>query len=186
MSLFSSTVITTFVALLFCMAAGHKLYSIKKFLQVVAGYQLVPAPLLAIVAVVIPLLELVLVVGLLYPVSRIPAAFCAAGLVFFYGVVMAVNLYRGNAAIDCGCQWGEGSMGLSYWHVVRNAIVVSLVLLAIMPGYGSSAAMALTHYIPATALALVILIFYRCFEGLLANVLHPFYQQRNSPSHRSR
>ncbi|TFH73843.1 methylamine utilization protein MauE [Gammaproteobacteria bacterium LSUCC0112] len=124
-------VISTSLALLFFMAARHKLRDNRRFEAQLAAYQLVPESLLRISAKTLPWIEMSLVFLLLIPATRPFAASMAATLLVVYALAMAVNLSRGRSEIDCGC--GDTPQPLSVMLLVRNAVLVAGALLLVVP-----------------------------------------------------
>lgn len=124
-------VISTALALLFFMAARHKLSDNRRFQAQLAAYQLVPEPLLGISAKALPWLEMSLVFMLLIPFTRPLAASVAATLLVVYALAMAVNLIRGRSEIDCGC--GDMPQPLSYLLIARNSVLSAGALMLVLP-----------------------------------------------------
>jgi len=124
-------VIATSLALLFFMAARHKLASLPHFQAQLAAYRILPAKLTAPAARSLPWLEMLLVFALLIPVSRAPAGLAAGLLLLVYAAGMAVNLGRGRRQIDCGC--GDAPQPLSPWLLLRNVICAAGALSLALP-----------------------------------------------------
>ncbi|MDP2380233.1 MAG: MauE/DoxX family redox-associated membrane protein [Pseudohongiella sp.] len=124
-------VIATSLALLFFMAARHKLNDIRRFEAQLAAYQLVPDSLLRISAKTLPWIEMSLVFLLLIPFTRAFAASIASALLVAYAMAMAVNLRRGRNEIDCGC--GDTPQPLSVMLLVRNTVLAAGALLLVVP-----------------------------------------------------
>ncbi|MDO8909221.1 MAG: MauE/DoxX family redox-associated membrane protein [Pseudohongiella sp.] len=124
-------VISTALALLFFMAARHKLSDNRRFQAQLAAYQIVPESLLALSAKALPWLEMSLVFALLIPVTRPIAALVAATLLVVYALAMAVNMSRGRSEIDCGC--GDIPQTLSPMLLLRNAVLATGALVLVVP-----------------------------------------------------
>lgn len=124
-------VISTALALLFFMAARHKMRDLLRFQAQLAAYQMVPPSLLTTFARILPWLEMSLVFMLLIPFTRTPAAIAAAALLGVYALAMAGNLLRGRKQIDCGC--GDTPQQISWLLVVRNTVLASAALLLMAP-----------------------------------------------------
>jgi len=124
-------VISVSLALLFFMAARHKLSSQRHFQAQLSAYRLLPEIILPFAARILPWLEMSLVVLLLIPLTRVFAATAAALMLTVYALAMTVNLIRGLGAIDCGC--GDKPQTLSIWLVVRNAVLATGALLLTVP-----------------------------------------------------
>lgn len=119
------------LGLLFVVAAGHKFAAPAHFRAALAGYRLLPAPLLAPVARALPLCEAGAGLGLwLSPMQRAPALL-GAGLLAIYSAAIALELQRGRASIDCGCLGPGRPRGLGADLLVRNALLVALLVLLV-------------------------------------------------------
>ncbi|ALO46371.1 MauE/DoxX family redox-associated membrane protein [Pseudohongiella spirulinae] len=124
-------VIATSLAILFLLAARHKLSAPLRFKAQLSAYQLVPDNLLSPVTRVLPWIEIVIALSMLFAVSRPFGGIAAALLLSAYAVAMAINLRRGRSAIDCGC--GDTPQPLSSWLVLRNLILAFGALLMLVP-----------------------------------------------------
>ncbi len=123
-------------ALLFVLAAGHKLTGMAAFQAVLNDYQLFPPRLVALIARVVPLLELLLGVGWLVSAHTSTVAYASAGLLVAYTAAMGINLIRGRVHIGCGCGFGGASpddQPLSVGLLLRNVMLVIVALLATLP-----------------------------------------------------
>ena len=116
-------------ALLLLWAAAGKGRDRAGFRAVLADYRIIPAPLLAPVAVAIPASEATIAgFWLLAPwsSSAMVAASCSTALLLVvYGGAIAANLVRGRSWIDCGCGAGEA---VSWPMVVRNGVLAAVAL----------------------------------------------------------
>jgi hypothetical protein len=120
-------------ALLFGAAAFHKLRDPAGFRASLAGYRLLPARALPMVAAGLALAELALAAGCLAPATAPAACLAGAVLVVAYAGAVAANLARGRRAIDCGCGGPGGRRPLSGGLVVRNVVLAALLVLAALP-----------------------------------------------------
>lgn len=112
----------------FARAAMHKATDLTMFTHTMGGYRLLPAGLLTPAALGLLLLEVAVILGLIIPATRPFAAGVALVLLAVYAAAIAVNLWRGNTHIDCGC--GGAGQGLSWYLVARNAVLGVLCLVA--------------------------------------------------------
>lgn len=126
-------VVRTAAALLFAEAAFGKLSDRAGFEGVVANYRLLPEPLVAPVARLLPPTEALIAVCLLTGVLAPWSAMAAAALLLVFALAMAVNLQRGRAEIDCGCGRGGPRQSLSWGRVARNLGLSSLLLVTATP-----------------------------------------------------
>ncbi len=83
-------------ALLFLVAAVHKLRDLRRFREVFAAYRLLPLAAGRGLAPVVPALELAVAVGLLFDNLRMMALWTGIALLLAYAIAIAVNLARGS------------------------------------------------------------------------------------------
>ena len=124
-------VISVSLALLFFMAARHKMSSPRHFQAQLAAYELLPVPVLPLASKLLPAAEMAIVFLILIPYTRAFAAFLAVLLLSAYALAMAINLLRGRSNIDCGC--GGQPQALSYWLLLRNAVLVAGASMLMVP-----------------------------------------------------
>jgi uncharacterized membrane protein len=124
------------LALLFLVAAVHKLRAPTAFRDQLADYRLVPgrATLAAAAAVVAG--ELTTGLALLAPSLRLAAPGAALVLLFAYSFAIALNLVRGRRDIDCGCSGPALRQPLTPWLLVRNALLVGIAVACLAPVRG--------------------------------------------------
>lgn len=116
---------------LFATAALHKWRKPLHFQGVLGQYKLLPRAWVSSVAQLIPLLEIMLAVLLLINFTQRSASVVALLLLVFYSIAIAINLARGRTEIDCGC--GDAATGLSHSLLVRNALLMMLPALILLP-----------------------------------------------------
>lgn len=111
----------TLLAFVFAQAAWHKLSDFIAFTGYLADYRLLPEVLVKPVAATLAAAEVFVVIGLLLPAWRAPAASVAITLLALYAASMAINLVRGRNSISCGC--GGAVQPISSALLVRNALL---------------------------------------------------------------
>ena len=158
-------VLSASLALLFFTAAKHKLNSPGRFRAQLAAYELVPSAILPSLARAIPLAEMAVFFLILMPVTRTWAAVLASGLLTSYTVAMAMNMLRGRDDIDCGC--GGQQQLLSYWLLLRNAVLIIGCLLLIIPS--TDRALVWADFILLTLMLAVLCCAYLLVEQLVRN-----------------
>ncbi len=126
-------VVVLSLALLWVVAAVHKVRGFEVFSVVLTDYRLVPARATGACAAAVIALELGLGIGLLIPATRSLALAGSALLLVAYAAAIAVNLHRGRRFIDCGCAGAAGHQALSGWLVARNLLLAALALAAMLP-----------------------------------------------------
>lgn len=169
-------VFATALALLFGMAAQHKLGVLKnkRFAAQMQAYSLLPETLVSPAARALPWLELGLAMALLVPQTRPAAAIIGCSLLLLYACAMAINLLRGRSDIDCGC--GDAPQKLSWWLVARNAALSLFALLPLMPT--TTRALHFTDFIFVVLLTLLLSIAALALDELLRN--HTTFNQQES------
>jgi len=116
------------LSVIFLLAAWHKLRDIDSFESAAAAYRLLPAAWIRPFARLLPALEAVAGMGLLFAVIREHAAWLALGLLFVMTGAVAINLARGIRDIDCGC--GSAPIPLSPFLVARNLVLAGGLIVA--------------------------------------------------------
>jgi len=124
-------VIASSLAVLFLLAARHKISANARFAAQLYAYKVLPDFMVKPVARVLPWMEVAIGAGLLFAMTRPFAAVAAAAMLVIYLLAMAVNLFRGRAEIDCGC--GDTPQSLSVWLLMRNAILTVAALFLLTP-----------------------------------------------------
>lgn len=121
------------LALLFALAAGHKLADRARFLAVLENYDLVPARLVPLAGMVVVVAEAGAALLLALPPVRVFGACVAVALLAAYALAIAINLLRGRTRIDCGCL-GFGRHDRIAWTLVaRNLALIALALALLLP-----------------------------------------------------
>ena len=121
------------LALLFGVAAGHKLADRARFLAVLGNYDLVPAGLVPLAGMAIVAAEAAAALLLTLPPVRAHGACVAVALLAAYALAIAINLLRGRTRIDCGCL-GFGRHDRIAWTLVaRNLALIALALALLLP-----------------------------------------------------
>ena len=126
------------LSVIFVAAALAKLRTLDMFQGVVEQYHLLPRPLVRPFAYTLPVVELGAALGLLLPVTRVPAAAVLIFLLLAFAAAMVINLARGRSDIDCGCFIGVHKQRISWPLVVRNLVLAGFGLTLFAGGTGRS------------------------------------------------
>lgn len=119
-----------FLATLFARAAWHKLSQRQSFQAELSAYRLVPASLMFPVVYGLAAAEIFCALGLLVSQAAIQVAIA---LLSIYATAMAINLWRGNRYIDCGCGgWLSPRKTLSWALVLRNFLLALLAFICLL------------------------------------------------------
>jgi uncharacterized membrane protein YphA (DoxX/SURF4 family) len=88
------------LGLIFIYAGGSKLLAPRAFARVISGYDLIPEPLLPVVAIGLPALELLAGVGLIFKIrGSLPVI---SGLLLLFLAVLGYGIWQ-DLDVDCGC-----------------------------------------------------------------------------------
>ena len=121
------------LALLFVMAAWHKLSDQPRFEAAVSAYDLLPKRASFLLSWVLPLLETAIAAGLLYPATQRAAAVAASAVLLVYTAAIAINLARGRRQIDCGCFASRSVTPLNGGLLARNAALIGAACALLLP-----------------------------------------------------
>jgi hypothetical protein len=112
------------LVVVFMLAVLHKMRDFTRFRASMRAYEIIPDMFLVLFAPLVIALELLTVVLLFVHEGR--GAMLGFALLGTYTLVMALNLARGRAEIDCGC--GDLPTPLSGWLIIRNMALMALAL----------------------------------------------------------
>jgi hypothetical protein len=121
------------LALLFLVAALHKLRDPAAFRAQLDDYRLVAKRAIPGVAAALVAGELATGLAFLAPPLRAVAAGAALALLCAYNAAIALNLLRGRRDIDCGCSGPGLRQPLSPWLLVRNALLAGIAVACLAP-----------------------------------------------------
>ena len=111
----------------FIYASYHKILAPAEFAKIVYGYGLFPGPVINLIAVIVPFIELVVGLALIFGIFPRAAALIIIAMLGSFMAAIAINLVRGHE-FDCGCfSVGGPQTAATLWFTV----VRDLVLLAI-------------------------------------------------------
>lgn len=158
-------VIATSLAILFLLAARHKLAEPQRFEAQLAAYRLLPDSMLSPIARTLPFVELAVATGMLFTATRPMAGLVAATLLTVYALAMAINIKRGRSKIDCGC--GDTPQPLSALLLLRNTILACGALLMLAPAMSRS--LGVVDMLFAALLVIIFVLSYIMLEHLSRN-----------------
>jgi hypothetical protein len=121
------------LSLIFGQSMVAKSVNLDAFVRAINGYALIPIRISTAVARGLLLAEMLVILTVLVPESRLAGACFAIVLLLGYALAIAVNLARGRLNIDCGC--GGVKQPISSALVLRNILIAScaIPLLAVSP-----------------------------------------------------
>ena len=123
----------TALALLFAVAAVHKLRDVRRFRATLAEYRVLPAGAVPAAAALVVAAECGVAGGLAVPALAPAALVGAAALLLLYAAAVGVNLRRGRLELDCGCAGPAARRPIGGSLVVRNVVVAAVALAALAP-----------------------------------------------------
>ena len=155
------------LALLFVVAAVHKLRDRDAFRATLDAYALLPSALTAPLARAVPLVELVAALLLVVPRAAAVGASIAVLLLSVYALAMGVNLLRGRRDLDCGCMGPGARSPIGPELLVRNLF---LVVAALVAGFAPIHARALVwvDFVTVPLAVAVLAALYAAVERVLA------------------
>ena len=108
------------LGLVFIYASIHKIVSPAEFAKIIYGYDLFPAVLINLIAIITPFLELVTGLALILGFYPRSAALIINAMLVVFIAVLSINLIRGHE-FDCGCfsagkADGKSSVGFSLFQ----------------------------------------------------------------------
>jgi putative oxidoreductase len=113
------------LAALFAVTGYEKLLDPSAFAQAIANYQVVPESMVGVIALGLPVLELVAAAALLVPAYAQGAAVLCAGMLVTFAVAMAQSKVRG-INLDCGCFGAALESQVSWSKVTLNSALAML------------------------------------------------------------
>jgi len=119
------------LALLFAVAATHKLRDMAAFRGTFADYRLLPDT----AAWAVPVTEAAVALLLVAPATSAIGKAAAGGLLLAYAAAIGVNLSRGRRHIDCGCAGPHARRAIGPGLVARNALLAAVALAALAPAH---------------------------------------------------
>lgn len=121
---------------LFSAASVHKFSQLEEFRRTLADYQLLPAALIPLLSVLIPVLEASLAILWLTQQAPTITALLSASLLAAYCLAIMINLWRGRVHINCGCGFPgvtDSGSPISAGLVYRNSLLIAVALLSLLP-----------------------------------------------------
>lgn len=155
------------LALLFVVAALHKLRDRDAFRATLDAYALLPSALTAPLARAVPLVELVAALLLVVPRAAAIGASIAVLLLSVYALAMGVNLLRGRRDLECGCMGPGARSPIGPELLVRNLF---LIVAALVAGFAPIHARALVwvDFVTVPLAVAVLAALYAAVERVLA------------------
>ena len=120
-----------FLAAMLAVAAAHKLTERGRLAQATAGLLRIDATIAMLLTMAAATIEAAAALALLFPASRPVGALLAALLWAGYGAALYAARRRGDAAMDCGCDFGVRRQGIGRFSVGR-AFALSAAALALL------------------------------------------------------
>lgn len=110
---------------IFLAAGGSKILEPMLFQAVIQSYFAMPASLALVMAIVVPWIEIMAALSLLFNWKTLYSSGLIAGMSLFFFGLMAIN-YGKELPFGCGCFGFNGAELVSIYHVARELIIFSL------------------------------------------------------------
>lgn len=114
------------LATVFLNAAYLKLNHQPWFKRQLISYALFPEMMIPIVAIIIPLVEMVIALLLLLPWSAAWGAIAVSIMMLIYISAIAISIIRGKRDIDCGCSGPSRMQPLRWSLISKNIFLITL------------------------------------------------------------
>ena len=155
-----------FFSWLFAVAGIQKLRAPDYYLGLISSY--IPAlPVGRWLLLPLAGSELAIAILVLIPQTRTYGLAGSAGLLLAYAAMMAWQVWRGHADMDCGCSGPASDLSVSGALVVRNLICACLAILSLSALTG--VAVGVIGLVLSVIMASFIITFYLCSDQLIAN-----------------
>jgi len=128
-----SHVLAATLALVFALAAWHKLRDLGAFASAVAGYEILPARLVPAAAGVLAIVEATAAALVFAAPARTIALATLVALLVLYAGAMGIALARGRRELDCGCFVPAHRRPVGPELVLRNVVLALLGAFALLP-----------------------------------------------------
>lgn len=154
------------LSVLLLIGSWQKLRDMVVFAAAVDNYRLLPDAMVTPVAWLVALTEAVAGLLLLLNDTASAGAWFSLALLAVVTSAVAINLLRGNTAIDCGCG-GLSSQPLAWSLVARNVVLMGIALLASQEG--ASRPLVWADYLTTVGVVLGLLGLYTIANQLMTN-----------------
>ena len=114
-----------FLGILFLYASIDKILYPAAFAEVVYNYRILPDEMIHVAAVVLPWLELLLGLFLIFDLWLPGAVLLANALFMIFFASIAFNAVRG-LDVECGCFTQEGASASPVYYLIRDAFFLLL------------------------------------------------------------
>lgn len=157
-----------FLACLFARAALYKIGAPDFYLRLMGRY-LGALPTGRPAVWLLAALEGITALALLPALTRGHGLGAAAALLLAYAGLMALQLLRGRADMQCGCGGPDSQLGISWALVWRNALC-AVIALSLLPGTtGSTLPATWAGLVVAALVAMLAALLYHISEQVISN-----------------
>lgn len=120
------------ISLLFLSASIGKLRNIEEHIYSVSQYKLLPSSITRLMGWTDSLLEFIIAIFLLFGFFTQVTLIVLFLLIISYTIAITINLFKKRTDIDCGCGGITGNHKISWYLIIRNLIIISIILLLII------------------------------------------------------
>lgn len=154
-----------FLACLMGISAARKLLKPRGYAAYIDAYALLPAGWGKLLVLPLGVTELLIAIALLLSAQRRAGALALLALLLVYSSAIAINLWKGNTDIACGCGGIREPQTLGSGLLARNSLLLGCAALVACCWREDAAAVSLLACIPLVALLLLL---YHALELFLA------------------
>jgi uncharacterized membrane protein YphA (DoxX/SURF4 family) len=117
------------LGLTFVYASYHKILAPADFAKIIYGYDLFPAGMINLIAIIVPFVELFVGLALIGGIYSRAAVMVLNAMLVFFIIILSYNLLRGHE-FDCGCFALEssGSAATTEFTLFRDFVYLALGL----------------------------------------------------------
>lgn len=112
-------VIRTFIGILFIFYGVSKIADPSQFANEIGNYNMTPEFLTQIMALILPWLEMIVGVLLLFGISQNENGILATGMLLLFTIAVAIAFARG-LDISCGCSGSNASQKVGWLKIIQN------------------------------------------------------------------
>lgn len=111
------------IGIIFLLASFDKLQHPEAFARIVENYRILPDILIAPVAIILPWVEFICGISMVFNVMSCGAALILSTLMIIFLTALGFNAYRG-LDVACGCFTTEPSSGgNALWYILRDVAI---------------------------------------------------------------
>lgn len=115
------------IAFVFIFAALEKISDPAAFSEAIVNYRIFPYYSVSMIALVVPWIELISGILLLFGISTLENSYILGSMLLFFIIIIAISMIRG-LNIDCGCFGTHHAQAAGLSKILENSIMLLLTL----------------------------------------------------------